>query len=152
MGSLCKRWVGLLVLAAVCAAGCGDSTTGTVSGEVTYEGKPVETGYITFHPADGGKGTEVAAPIKDGRFTVANLSPGPKMVHIAGNSKVEFARTTEELRQQSRAKPKVDPVTGLIPAPDAVPNDAEGNRVRVVVEAGTQTMNFPLKKPAAKKQ
>ena len=45
---------GVLAVAAGLLPGCG-ATTATVSGEVTYDGKPVEDGYITFTPATARK-------------------------------------------------------------------------------------------------
>jgi hypothetical protein len=61
-----RGWVA--VLAAACASGCGSSST--VSGEVRYDGQPVQDGMITFLPADG-KGPSVGGPITHGRYTVA---------------------------------------------------------------------------------
>ena len=62
------------------AAGCGGGDA-TVSGEVSYEGEPVTAGYITFAPADG-KGPTAGGPIKDGKYTVEKVTPGPKVVRV----------------------------------------------------------------------
>jgi hypothetical protein len=46
----------ILVALVLLSSGCGSSTA-TVTGEVTYDGKAIGDGYITFTPADGkGKG------------------------------------------------------------------------------------------------
>src|SRR5262249_47024576 len=62
--------------------GCGDPSARTypVFGTVTFEGKPVETGYITFDPADGAAGT-VNAPINDGKYEL-QAKAGKKKVSI----------------------------------------------------------------------
>ena len=61
----------LVAAAAGLLSGCGSSLA-TVSGTVTYDGKPVEDGYITFTPADG-KGKDGGGPIKNGHYRVTEL-------------------------------------------------------------------------------
>jgi hypothetical protein len=60
-------WAALALLA---LAGCGEGARmGDVSGAVTFDGKPVEDGAITFVPADG-KSPTAGGAIKDGRYAV----------------------------------------------------------------------------------
>jgi hypothetical protein len=70
-----------LVLAAV--AGCGEVRV-PVKGKVTLDGQPVDSGSISFQPADGaGPGT--GGVIKDGFYSLAGESaatPGKKNVHV----------------------------------------------------------------------
>ncbi|QDU11380.1 hypothetical protein [Gimesia aquarii] len=65
-------------------SGCGSSEakpeTFKVSGTVTFDGKPIQEGDILFFPSDG-KGREVAATIKDGKYE-ALVQPGVKEVRI----------------------------------------------------------------------
>src|SRR5204862_378695 len=70
------RWaiVGVLGLAAV---GCGESRV-EVSGEVTFDGKPVPAGRIYFNPdfTKGNDGPQGYADIKDGKFDTRNKGKG----------------------------------------------------------------------------
>lgn len=149
------RWTPRLVWSAVAAAvvaaaGCGGGT-GTVTGEVTYEGTRVKSGHITFAPADG-KGPTAGGPITDGRYSVENVTPGPKVVTVVASSEeTPSVRSSEDgARMTPEQKARYDPKTGIISA-DTVPPDAEGNGKQVEVKAGSQEMNFALKKPPGKK-
>ena len=69
----------LLVLAAA-AGGCGRSTA-TLSGTVTYRGRPVTSGEVVFLAADGR--TAAHAPIgPDGRYTVPGVPLGEARVAV----------------------------------------------------------------------
>jgi len=65
------RWGVLPALLTLVAAGCGTST-GTVSGKVTYKGNPVTGGNITFIPPPGH--ATVSVPInEDGTYTAEKV-------------------------------------------------------------------------------
>ena len=64
------RMLFLLLLAAVC--GCG--STATVAGKVSYQGRPVVHGYVTFLSAD--KTARSAAIAPDGSYTIERVPPG----------------------------------------------------------------------------
>jgi hypothetical protein len=72
--------VPLLVAIPVVAAvlGCGDSgglaRRYPVSGTVTYQGKPLERGTISFTPADG-KGRAAGGTITDGQYSLTTQDP-----------------------------------------------------------------------------
>ncbi len=70
----------LSVLLFTVFAGCGP-TTGTISGTVTVSGKPVESGIISFTPADG-KGAPVTVDIQNGKYA-AQAVAGAKLVQIS---------------------------------------------------------------------
>ena len=73
------RFGALLVLAAA-AGGCGKSTA-TLSGTVTYRGRPVTSGEVVFLAADGR--TVAHAPIgPDGYYTVQGVPPGQARVAV----------------------------------------------------------------------
>ena len=143
------RRVGLAVLVAFLVAGCGGGMA-TVSGKVTYDGSPVEDGTITFLPADG-KGPSAGGKISGGSYVVDNLTPGPKVVQIVAVKKVPFARSSEEMAKRAAADRARGDATGLIDPADVIPADAEGNNAKVELEAGKQTHDFDLKKPAKRK-
>lgn len=136
--------VGLLGLA---AGGCGGSSS-TVSGNVTYDGQPVENGAISFLPADG-KGPTVGAQITEGYYRVREISPGEKIVQIEGLKEIPVALTTAELAQQAEeaARHGRRPDAADLQA-STIPADAEGNNATVEVKPGKQTLDFHLKPPA----
>jgi hypothetical protein len=139
----------LFPVAMLLAAGCSDPSA-SVSGEVTYEGKAVKDGYVTFAPTDG-KGPTVGGPIKDGRYSVENVPPGPKVVQVEASSGAgPSVQTTEDLERLSKEmKGKVNP-DGIIRT-ETVPQDAEGNNQKGDLKAGSQTLDLHLEKPAKKK-
>ena len=141
--------LGAVALFACALGGCG-SGGGTVSGEVSYDGKPVKNGYISFL-SDDGKGAAVGAPITDGKYTAEKVPTGKRVVKIEAADKAgPSIQTTEELERFSKEnKGKIGP-SGII-STESVPQDAEGNNQKVEVKAGSQTMNFALKKPAGKR-
>lgn len=83
---LFPRFACALVLSSLLAlaAGCG-SRTGTVSGKVTYQKKPVTAGMVQFFPE--GKGGDFSASIKeDGSYTISKLPPGPTKIVVFSNT------------------------------------------------------------------
>src|SRR4051794_33784616 len=88
-----------LALAALVAAGCGDGGA-AVEGTVTFDGRPIDGGYVTLLPADG-KGTAASGPIVHGRYRVTGVVPGPKVVQVVATVRIDFPRTTEELARQA---------------------------------------------------
>src|SRR5690348_6549122 len=77
---------------------CG-SNLSSVSGEVSYEGQPIEKGRINFAPADG-KGPTAGGPIANGKYEVSGLLPGTKIVEITAVKRVPFARSSEEMARR----------------------------------------------------
>jgi hypothetical protein len=74
------RSVPFAVIVAVLIAvttGCGGSTDGRleISGEVTFDGKPIPDGYVTLSPL--GSGPSAGGRIRNGKFTVERKK-GPK--------------------------------------------------------------------------
>ncbi len=72
----------LAVLATAIFAGCGRGgpAEAKVSGSIKFDGKPLETGTITFIPSDG-KGATAGTEIKEGRYSL-RVPPGPKRVEV----------------------------------------------------------------------
>lgn len=135
----------LLTGTVLCLAGCGTATT--VSGTITYEGEPVQEGWVTFLPVDG-NGSEAGAKITDGEYHVDEISPGEKTVQIVGVKEVPFVASSAEMEQQSRENPnRVGDGRDLVYPADTVPPDAVGNNQRVTVNEGAQTLDFDLKEP-----
>jgi hypothetical protein len=86
--------VRLVCLAMVVGAGAGCSKqarVGQLSGKVTFKGRPVRAGYISFTPnsSEGNLGKVKVAQIRDGAYDTAReadpgLSPGPTIIRVAG--------------------------------------------------------------------
>ena len=79
-----------LVAALAVAAGCSsEPKLAQMSGKVTFKGKPVPAGYISFTPDFGQKGEVRVVQIKDGVYDSSKeqtpgIFPGPCVVRIAG--------------------------------------------------------------------
>lgn len=147
------RRTGVVALAALFLlglAGCGGSTA-TLTGEVSYDGQPVADGSIVLTPADG-KGPTSGGTITDGKYTVANVTPGPKVVRIEAYKKVNFASSSEEMMQKAAQAKKKGDDSGLVDPADIIPVNAEGNNQQIDVAAGTSRRDFHLHKPGAKKR
>jgi hypothetical protein len=70
---------GCLAAALLLVGGCGDKMC-KVTGEVTFDGKPVESGEVQFTPEDPHHRTEVGQ-IKDGKFELRS-TPGKMKVEV----------------------------------------------------------------------
>src|SRR5262245_46998276 len=73
--------LGAALAAALLIVGCSDPTTGQVSGKVTWGGKPLEKGNITFVPADG-KSPTAGGEVNGGNYSV-RVSVGKMKVSIS---------------------------------------------------------------------
>lgn len=62
------RWAVVTVLICATMSGCGKSGIATVSGTLTYKGKPVTNAFINFVPETGRP--SMGETDKDGRFTL----------------------------------------------------------------------------------
>src|SRR5262245_45868279 len=77
----------LVVAALACAPGCGaNDGPQAVSGSVTYRGKPLAHGTVTFLTTSGAPGPAAGALVTEGRFEVPaerGLGPGTYRVAIS---------------------------------------------------------------------
>ena len=119
-------------------AGCGSGRF-PVAGEVTFDGKPVEQGTISFEPADG-KGPTTGGKILGGKYEFKGNAaplPGKKAVRIFA------ARKTGRQVEVKRSKPKlmVDEIERYIP-------DSYNTKTTLsceVADRGANQINFHLK-------
>ncbi|HTN77877.1 MAG TPA: hypothetical protein VL096_21615 [Pirellulaceae bacterium] len=99
-------------LAMVSFTGCGDSGAVNqvkVSGKITMDGTPLETGVVSFMPADG-KGASAGATIANGQYS-ALVAPGLKKVSIYAEKVVG----QQPRDPQDPAGEKTDVVQQLVP-------------------------------------
>ncbi|WP_143393609.1 hypothetical protein [Fimbriiglobus ruber] len=90
-------------LVGLAAAGCGDGPTRVpVEGTVSFDGRPVADGAITFIPADN-RGPTAGARIVDGRYAIpraTGIGVGEYRVEIVGNR--ETGKTVRDPSDPSR--------------------------------------------------
>jgi len=133
----------LCIPSALILAGCGGKCS--VSGKVTLEGQPVESGFVTFFPEDK-NGQSVGAYIVDGQYSIDNITPGKKRVNVsitgvaaAPGSGTPRSRdeANEERLKESKKRPSAAKKT-------AKPTTIIGNDKIVEVGSGSQTIDIPL--------
>ena len=127
--------------------GCGGSDKGTtVKGSVTYDGKPVEKGYIIFHSKEGKGDRSVGGAISGGKFTVKNVPLGKCRVEVTATpassgevvSMDEAVKIAKQKKGETKGETKKDP--------DEIASHAEGNNKDHDIAAGTE-LNLTLKPP-----
>ena len=133
-------------LVPVLVAGCGDpQAKGTVTGEATYAGAPIESGAIQFTPKDG-KGLVAGGPIADGKFSVANVPVGPMVVSVTAGMPSSGPISSEEsarlAKERAASKKSATPV--------AIPANAAGNGETFEVKPGANTHNVTVTAPRAR--
>lgn len=86
--------------------GCGSEPEGPtryqVSGTVTYDGKPVPKGFITFSPdtSKGNKGPGSGAPIENGKYATPEgkgIVGGAYVISIRGSDGIPTTEEGEEV-------------------------------------------------------
>jgi hypothetical protein len=98
-----NRYLNLLCLASLLlAAGCGHGKMGTVTGTVSYKGKPLATGAIVFDMA-GARSAQ--GKIVDGRITeVTTYAPGDGVA--LGKARIAIFATEPAKAVPARPEPK----------------------------------------------
>lgn len=79
-----------LIFFAGCTGGVDGPARGSVEGEVTLDGTPVQNGSIVFIPSSGTSGPSAGGTISQGKFSIAqNKGPvvGKYMVQIRASEK-----------------------------------------------------------------
>jgi hypothetical protein len=128
-----------LCIAFSCVTGCGDSST-SISGEVKYNGVPVEEGYLSFSPV--GNGQSVAAPIANGNYTIAEATPGKYTAVAIGTRKINhYSSSAEAYANAGKNSGHVSE------AADYIAPDAEGNGKEVEITSGEQKLDFAITGP-----
>ncbi|QEG33935.1 hypothetical protein [Bythopirellula goksoeyrii] len=65
-----------LTLLLICTIGCDDSPIREISGTVTLDGKPLETGEILFKPLSGSTGPTAGSEIENGSYQIPAVTQG----------------------------------------------------------------------------
>ncbi len=128
-----------LLTAMFAIVGCdGGDSAQRVSGSVTFNGQPVESGYITFSPTSAGQ--SFAAPIVGGKYSSDKAAAGSYQVLVTATNDAPIAASREEAAKQSAERRKKGP-------PQHIPENATGNGQTVEVKDVDQTLDFALTGP-----
>ena len=123
----------IFLVCSLFACGCGpESKMATVTGSVTIDGKPAESGSISFVPVDGMSSTS-GASIVDGKFT----SEAP-----IGESKVEI-RVPKVVGKKKLYDTPDSPVQNVME--EVLPAKYnESTELRLTAQKGKNEKNFEL--------
>jgi hypothetical protein len=128
-----------MALTLLCALGCGGGARSnkiTVTGTVTYDGKPVQVGTIQFVLNEAGikGGDNATGTIIDGKFSCSSVTPGKNSVVISGGgTKAAAAPTGGGGGMNDRPKLDTRNPKGMMAmakgkgGDDSIPRDAAGN-------------------------
>lgn len=123
-----------LVIIACSVVGCGGPTNGrvAVTGVVSLDGQPLESGHVTFQPM--GKGNTTAGPVKEGRYKIpADKGPMPGKYRVIIESFVEEQTSSPEFDGPSSKQ--------ILPARYNLDSELEAQ----VAESGKNEFAFELK-------
>jgi hypothetical protein len=132
----------LFIVGVLVCAGCGGNKLNrqAVSGTVSYKGKPIIRGSITFAPAEGRGPTFVSAPIEDGKFSIAK-DAGP----VPGTYQVRFEAYDKILYGPAIPGDPAPPPKKLNQEPLPAKYGADSKETVEVKDGDSNVFDFPLK-------
>jgi hypothetical protein len=113
-------------------SGCG-AGGGSVSGTITYQGKPLPTGAVTFSGGENGSVT-VSSPITDGKYAMTEVPVGPVKISVT---------TPPPSPPPPPGTPAAAPATETIPIPQKYAF-ADQSGLTYTVKSGAQTYDIKL--------
>lgn len=128
----------------VLIVGCGSpDTRATVSGTITYDGEPVQTGVVAFEPT-GETAPPHTASITDGAYEL-RLEPGKYLVRISASDTSKQEQSAKDVAPPPEAEGR----EGLLPdlseeeySPLLPPAWNTQSTLTVDVAPGENTVNF----------
>jgi hypothetical protein len=131
-----REAIGFVLLVAL-SSGCFSSSTGIITGNVTYNGQPLEKGLITFSPI-GSTGGTAGGEIAAGKFRVEKVVPATYQASVAAvpELKIIGPNDPEAKRTLSDAE-----IRAMI---DPLPPNTTGKEQSIEVKGGLQTLDFKL--------
>lgn len=97
------RWQPLLVAAVTLAGAAGCGGTGTVSGKVSYRGRPVVVGSVIILSADNTARSGVIEA--DGTYVVKQVRPGPVRIGVTSRDPTKSRTSGEKPKPGEKKKP-----------------------------------------------
>ncbi len=143
------RWIvapwGLLALGCLLLAGC-EAKTATITGQVTYKGKPVSGGSVVFYC----QGEQIVRGLitNEGRYSIPNVPLGAAVVTVQSHAKVPDGFRFKQrlpLATNGPIPPTADPndvVVVTLPPRYALP---EESGLDVIVDRSLMTYDLDLK-------
>ena len=117
--------------------GCFSSSTGTVSGEVTFNGKPLEKGEIAFSPT-GNKGGTAGGEVALGKYMVAGIVPGEYQVSVMAVPELKIVGPNDPEAKRTLTDAEIRAMI------DPLPPDTKGKEQTLEVKGGMQKLDFKL--------
>jgi len=128
----------VLVIAAMVPIACsGGSGLSSVSGKVTYKGKPVPKGTVAFQSTKPDGRNATGAILEDGSYTLQTENPGDGA--LPGDYNVTISARDDVILDYQPLKPV--PPKRLAPAKY---EQAETSGLKATVKSGSNTINFDL--------
>jgi hypothetical protein len=135
--------LGLLLLCSL-AAGCG-KPKGSVSGKVTFKGKPLTAGFVIFTPE---KGPAVNASINsEGKYKAENVPVGTAKISVrtdavTDSESFKMVKNPKDPKEMRKLKPQS---TGPKIPWNSKYNDPEQSGLTYTVQEGPQEHDIDLK-------
>ena len=158
--SATRRGWFVAVLALPFLAGCGSSGPAAkgkvnVSGKVTVDDQPLASGSITFTSLEGGR--TAGGSIKDGLYSVDDVTPGKNKVLVTGGARPEMTANMAEqmggakwrkMVEEGRRNPQVAMKDAKQNMPvEITPGTVGNSQERVIEGSGKQTCDVTLISP-----
>lgn len=136
--------------------GCGDSTglakRYPVSGTVTYNGQPVASGTIEFHPTDFDNQRSAVGTIENGEYYLTTAIdgdgalPGEYKVAIKAKEPIDYSKAEGNVQggslRQDDVAAAIKDAEDLIPTKYSIPQTS--NLTYTVQESSNSDVNFDL--------
>lgn len=121
-------------------AGCGGLQQAELSGEVTYDGTPVESGFMRFFPVQGTPGDGASANIEDGKYSLA-ADDGL----VAGAYRVSIMASRETGRKIKVPEPTPDAPSHVMETFQYLPEKFNSRtELQVTLKPGSNKEDFVL--------
>jgi hypothetical protein len=131
-------WLTPVLAAALLAGGCG-SSSGKVSGTVTYQNQPLDSGTVTFYVVGS---VPVTATITGGNYGPVNVPLGDAVIAVIGPPAVESPASQRGGKPQPGVRPAVNPSVVTLPVKYA---DGSTSDLHFTVGPGDNTYPIDLK-------
>jgi hypothetical protein len=133
------------------AAGCTKVAKATVHGAVTYDGQAVESGFVTFHSEEV-QGARAAGEIKNGEYTVENVSLGKNRVEVVASEQqpAPAGNQTRRSREEANAERLGKMKHHEAKAKPSIAKNAVGNNEIWEIGTGRTKLDLTLRAPASR--